>query len=151
MKRLVQSLVILTPLTLAAQSSATNHADPALSLRVVPSAAPVACKRPADYWAPERQASWRAWKRSLIPMLASQGLDMASSYGMRERNPLLAGGDGRFGGRAMAIKGGVVGAIVGIEYLVAKKYPRAARAIARLNWSSSVVTAAFAAHNFAIK
>ncbi len=97
------------------------------------------------------RAAYRAWKRSLIPLAVSQGLDIASSYGMRELNPGLAGADGRFGMKAVAIKGGATAAIVGVEYLLAKKYPKAARVLSKLNWSSSVLTSAFAVHNFMIK
>lgn len=97
------------------------------------------------------QAGYRAWKRSLIPLVATQALDIASSYGMRELNPALAGPDGRFGMRAVAIKGGATAAIVGVEYLLAKKYPRAARVMSKLNWSSSALTGAFAVHNFMIR
>src|SRR5690348_14110551 len=38
-----------------------------------------------------------SWKWSLAPFVASQGLDIASSYGMRELNPLLAGPHQEFG------------------------------------------------------
>jgi hypothetical protein len=97
------------------------------------------------------EAGYRAWKRSLIPLAAAHALDMASSYGMRELNPVLAGQDGRFGARSMAIKGGIAAAIVGVEYLLVKKYPRTATVLSKLNWSSSVVTGAFAVHNYAIR
>jgi hypothetical protein len=150
MKHLVQSLAFLIPVFLIPKASAADIATQLSSFAAAP-APTAAWERPVDYRRAEDQPGWRAWKRSVIPVLASQGLDMASSFGMRERNPVLAGGDGRFGMRAVAIKGGAVAAILGIEYLVAKKYPRAARVISRLNWSSSVVTGAFAAHNFAIR
>lgn len=93
----------------------------------------------------------RGWKRSLIPMLAAQGLDIASSYGMRELNPLLAGPDGRFGAKATGIKVGTAAAVVGIEWLIVKKWPGAARAFSKLNWGSAALTGAVAAHNYSIK
>jgi hypothetical protein len=93
----------------------------------------------------------RAWKRSLIAVAASQSLDIASSYGMRERNPLLASSDGRFGPKAASIKLGTTAAVVVVEYLLIKKYPKAARIFSKLNWSSSVLTTGLAVHNFAIK
>ena len=96
-------------------------------------------------------SGYRAWKFSLAPLLASQALDSASSYGLRELNPALAGSDGRFGMKAAGLKFGVAGAIVGLEYLIVKKHPRAARVISKLNWSGAVVTTGFAAHNFAIR
>jgi hypothetical protein len=92
-----------------------------------------------------------AWRRSLLPLIASQGLDAGSSWGMRELNPVLADPSGRFGAKAATVKFGVVGAFIGIEYLVMKKYPRTARVFAKLNWTGAVVTTGFAAHNFAIR
>jgi hypothetical protein len=41
--------------------------------------------------------------------------------------------------------------MLGMEYLLVKKHPRAAHFVSRLNFSSAAVTGAFAAHNFAIK
>jgi hypothetical protein len=38
-----------------------------------------------------QKSAMHAWERSLIPFAASQALDGASSYGLRETNPLLAG------------------------------------------------------------
>ena len=89
--------------------------------------------RAADMAVPEvpafhrDNADSRAWKRSLLPLIASQSLDAASSWGMREMNPVLADSRGAFGGKAVAVKFGAVGAFVAIEYLVVKKYPRSAR------------------------
>ncbi len=54
----------------------------------------------------------RAWKRSLIPLLASQSLDAASSYGYRELNPVLADADGRFGVKSTTLKFAVVGVVI---------------------------------------
>src|SRR5438552_3649357 len=86
------------------------------------------------------QSSIRAWKISLAPLVASQALDATSSYGMRELNPLLADPNGGFGMKATSIKLGVTGVLVGVEYLIVKKYPRSARIISKLNWTSGIVT-----------
>jgi hypothetical protein len=93
----------------------------------------------------------RRWKLSLVPLAASQALDLSSSWGMRELNPVLAGPDGRFGVQAATVKLGVVGALVGIEYLIVKKYPRTARAFEKINWSGAALTSSFAVHNFMIR
>jgi hypothetical protein len=97
------------------------------------------------------QAGYRAWKISLIPVLASQALDASSSYGMRELNPVLADANGRYGMKANTMKFSAVTAILGVEYLIVRSHPGSARILSKLNWSSSVVTGAFAAHNFAIR
>jgi hypothetical protein len=98
-----------------------------------------------------KQSALKSWKISLMPLVASQALDAASSYGMRELNPLLASSNGGFEMKATSIKLGVTGALVGIEYLIVRKYPRSTRVISKLNWTSGIVTTGFAAHNFAIK
>lgn len=98
-----------------------------------------------------RAAAMRSWKISLAPLVGSQALDAASSYGMRELNPLLASSNGGFEMKATSIKLGVTGALVGVEYLVLRRYPRSARVISKLNWTSGIVTIGFAVHNYAIK
>lgn len=103
----------------------------------------------------ERRAEYRptlpAWKWSLAPLVASQGLDIASSYGMRELNPLLAGSRGEFGVKAATIKIGMTAAFVGVEYLIVKAHPRAAKIFTKMNWSGAALTTGFAAHNFSIR
>ena len=102
-------------------------------------------RRAADHEAFNR------WKLSLAPVFASQALDVASSYGMRELNPMLAGSDGRFGAKGTGIKLGTTAGLMGVEYMIVRKYPRAARVFTKVNWSVSIVTAGFAVHNFAIR
>lgn len=97
------------------------------------------------------QSALKSWKISLVPLIASQALDSASSYGMRELNPLLADPNGGFGMKATGIKLGVTGAAVAVEYLIVRKYPRSAGVISKLNWTTGIVTTGFAVHNYAIK
>ena len=98
-----------------------------------------------------RAAALRSWKISLAPLVASQALDVSTSYGMRELNPLLSSANGGFEMKGAAIKLGVTGAVVGVEYLIVRKYPRSTRVIAKLNWTTGIVTTGFAIHNYAIK
>jgi hypothetical protein len=98
-----------------------------------------------------RASAIRSWEISLAPLVGSQALDAASSYGMRELNPLLASSNGGFEMKAVSIKLGVTGALVGVEYLIVRKYPRSARVISKLNWTTGIVTTGFAVHNYAIK
>ena len=98
-----------------------------------------------------RAVSLKSWEISLVPLVGSQALDAGSSYGMRELNPLLASANGGFEMKGAMIKLGVTGAVVGAEYLVVRRYPRSARLIAKLNWTTGIVTTGFAIHNFAIK
>lgn len=95
------------------------------------------------------EAAWRKrWLISLAPLVAAQSLDAASSYGMRELNPLLAGSNGGFGMKAMGIKFGAVGGFIAVESVMVRKHPRTAKLFTVLNWSAAGLTASFAAHNF---
>src|SRR5271168_848369 len=98
-----------------------------------------------------RQTAMRHWKISLAPLFASQALDVSSSWGMRELNPVLAQPNGSFGAKSAVLKLGVVGALVGVEYIFARKSPRAARLFEKLNWTGAAVTSGLAIHNYAIR
>ena len=92
-----------------------------------------------------------SWKWSLAPLVASQALDITSSYGMRELNPLLAGPQGQFGMQSTLLKVGVTAGFIGIEYLIVKIHPASARIFTKVNWAAAALTTGFAVHNFAIR
>ncbi len=92
----------------------------------------------------------RQWAISLAPLFASEALDAASSYGMRELNPLLAGSNGGFGMKATAIKFGVVGALAGAEYFVVRKHPASAKLFTIVNWVTAGATTGLAVHNYGL-
>jgi hypothetical protein len=95
--------------------------------------------------------SYRAWKISLLPLIASQSVDIYSSYGRRELNPVLADSGQRFGNQAAALKLGIAATLIVAESLVVRKHPRAARLLWKLNIGSAAVTGATAAHNLSIR
>jgi hypothetical protein len=90
----------------------------------------------------------KRWAISIAPLLASQALDAASSYGMRELNPVLAGPDGTFGVKATAVKFGIVGGLIGVECVVVKQFPKSAKFFTVLNWTTAGVTTGLAIHNY---
>jgi hypothetical protein len=92
-----------------------------------------------------------SWKISLAPLVASQALDITSSYGMRELNPLLAGPQGQFGAQSAVLKLGVTAGLIGVEYLIIKAHPASARVFTKLNWGAAALTTGFAVHNFSIR
>ncbi len=98
----------------------------------------------------------QSWKWSVAGLAGSQGLDIASSYGMRELNPLLAGPQQQFGMKAVMFKVGVTAAAIGVEYLIVKvrlvkDHGGAAKALAKINWSAAALTTGFATHNWVIR
>ena len=93
----------------------------------------------------------RRWVVSLAPLAASQALDAHSSWGHRELNPLLADANGGFGMKATGIKVGTLAGVVGVEYLLVRKYPRTAKFLSIVNLASAGVTSSFAIHNYNLK
>jgi hypothetical protein len=95
-----------------------------------------------------RNHAWRnRWLISLAPLVASESFDAASSWGLREMNPVLAGPDGRFGMKATSIKFGVIGGLIGAEYLL-KKFPAWAKFFTVVNYATAGVTTGLAVHNY---
>jgi hypothetical protein len=149
MNKPLRSTILLSGFLFALSARAENvFAEPAAERYIPQSQQNYATQR---YAAERQQAAVRAWKISLVPVVASQSLDIASSYGMRELNPMLAGPDGTFGTKAMTIKLGATAAVIGVEYLIVKKWPGSARVLSKVNWGTSALTTAFAVHNYAIK
>jgi len=74
-------------------------------------------------------------------------MDMHSSWGKRELNPLLRGAGGRFDTRGMAIKSSIVGAAVGFEWLLLRKEPSLGNALAGANLGLAAWTGAVAVRN----
>src|SRR5882724_13264198 len=68
----------------------------------------------------------KLWRVSVAILGAVTIADMQSSVGRMEANPLLSSSDGRFSGRGMALKGVGVGAMVGAQWLLLRKNPKAA-------------------------
>ena len=119
----------------------------------LPALTRTATERPPTYYlrTPEQQAAYNAWKRSVAIVAASQVLDVTSSYGMRELNPLLADSSQRFGMKAAGIKLGASAAILAAQYWMVKTHPGKARRMTILNYAGAALTSAFAAHNFSIR
>jgi hypothetical protein len=89
----------------------------------------------------------RLWWTSVAALGAATALDIQSSWGRREINPLLRSSDGRFGGRGVAIKIGVAGIASGLQWLVVRKHPRLETPLAGTNAGLAAMFAAAAVHN----
>jgi len=149
MKHLLPTVIALSGFFLSPLAKAENAFAPMIEGPITVST--TTQRATPSYSDVQKAAALRSWKRSLILLAASQAIDITSSYGMRELNPMLAGPDGRFGTKATTIKIGTAAAAVGVEYLIVKKWPTSARTLAKLNWASSILTGSFAVHNYAIK
>jgi hypothetical protein len=94
--------------------------------------------------------SYTAWKISIAPVIASEALDAFSSRGLHELNPLLSNSEGQFGTKATLLKIGFTGALLGMEYVVLRTHPGAAKVFWKINVISAAVTGGVAGHNFSL-
>lgn len=134
MKKLV--LCLLMGISMVSLSFAEGPADPALE-------APG-----AQHPAPGRDL----WRASVAAVAAANLMDAGSSWGKRELNPGLSGSNGRFGGQGAVLKLGMVGGVMGLEWLVLRRQPSAKlrRRLAWVNFGSAGVTGAMAIRNLGI-
>ena len=79
-------------------------------------------------------------------------MDAGSSWGKRELNPNLSGNDGRFGWQGVALKAGIVGAVLVLESLVLRRQPsrKLYRTLTLVNFGGASVTGATAIRNLGI-
>jgi hypothetical protein len=89
------------------------------------------------------------WKASIVTIAGAKVADIASSWGKREMNPIP--GRGAFGGRQTAISGGITAGVVGMEFLVVKRCPKAARVFRWVNFGAAGVVSAVAVHNYQLR
>ena len=87
----------------------------------------------------------RLWSWSLAAVAAANAADIISARGRYELNPVL--GAGPFGLRATGVKIGISSATIGLEYLIVRRRPDAARKAAVVNFGLAGFTGAVAAHN----
>ncbi len=149
-----QLLLTLTAAFAAGLLPSAQAADTELTIAGPASfadAAPVNSSQAYLREAAAQRRSYTAWKLSLAPVIASQAMDAFSSRGLHEENPLLANSSGQFGAKAALLKVGIAGALLGVEYVVVRAHPGAAKLLWKLNVASAVVTGGVAAHNLSLR
>jgi len=97
---------------------------------------------------PEQKQHRRLWWTSVAAMVAASVLDTHSSWGRQELNPILANGNGTFGGRAIAIKAGLAVSIAGAQYFMLRGNHRAQKHASLTNISLAGAMAGVAYHNY---
>jgi hypothetical protein len=95
-----------------------------------------------------RPGKGRWWKTSLAVLAAATAVDAHSSWGRLEANPALRGPNGRFGTKGLAIKGMVLGGVVGAQYFLLRNQPKAEKYAAITNFALSGVLAGVAVSNY---
>jgi hypothetical protein len=101
----------------------------------------------------EQQVHHRSklWKFSAAMLGAVTIADMQSSIGRQEANPLLASQNGQFSGRGIALKGLMVGGVIGVQWLLLKHNPQASKYATGVNFAATALTGAAVVHNHMLK
>ena len=93
----------------------------------------------------------KLWKISLAVLSTATIVDASTSWNQREANPLLAGRNGTFGGKAIAIKGLLAGSTVVYQYYMIHKKPEMERTATLLNFGAAAMFGGIAAHNLSVR
>ncbi len=97
---------------------------------------------------PEQAGHGKLWWSSVAAMVAASVMDTHSSWGRQELNPILANGNGAFGGRAIAVKVGLAASIAGAQYFLLRGNHRAQKYVSLTNFGLAGAMAGVAYHNY---
>lgn len=98
--------------------------------------------------ATDRKGRGKRWWASVGAMIAASALDAHSSWGRQELNPILAGQNGQFGGRAVAIKAGLVAGVAAAQFFLLRNNPEAEKYVSVGNFGMAGVLAGVAMRNY---
>ncbi|MBL8233386.1 MAG: hypothetical protein JNL98_33125 [Bryobacterales bacterium] len=90
----------------------------------------------------------RLWKVSVALLAASSVVDVHSSWGRLEANPVLRGPNGRFGMQGVVLKTMIASGVLGAQYLILRNHPKAAKYGAVTNMVMAGVITAAAMSNY---
>lgn len=98
------------------------------------------------------ESKWRKiWQVSVAAVAAANTMDAVSSWSGYETNPLLRGSNGQFGPKAVFIKAGISGGMIGLQCWLTRKHPEAYKSAAIANFINAGVLSGVAAHNWSIR
>ena len=96
---------------------------------------------------PRPRPSKLRWWLSVAALSAAAALDVHSSWGRRELNPMLQSPNGRFNARGLAVKSSILGTSCGLQWLLLERRPGAVNTLTTANLGLASWTAGVAAHN----
>jgi len=129
--------------------SAANRVDPRLTRFLMPDRG----RLPAPGIAWEEMPSValrRAYLASLLIVAGGNGMDIASSYGKRELNPLLKGADGTFDMSSVGRKAAIVSVLALPQLYLVRRSPHRMKALTVANFALGVALMGISAHNFGV-
>jgi hypothetical protein len=92
----------------------------------------------------------KLWTASCFLLVAGTSLDVASSWGKYEANPLLRSSDGRFGAKGLSLKLAITGAILVPQYMM-RNNPTVRKLFTFTNFAQAGMYTGIAARNFTIE
>lgn len=95
----------------------------------------------------ERKGLSKLWWASVAAVVAGSAADAHSSWGRQELNPLLRGANGEFGMKAVGIKAAIASGVIGVQYLMLRKNPHAAKYAAIANFGMAGAFGGVAVYN----
>ena len=100
----------------------------------------------------ERPEGHKLWIASVSTLALANTLDIHSSWGKRELNPLLASSSGRFGQEGALIKLGLQGGLMGLEYLITRGHPsgKTYKILSIFNFGASASLTSIAFRNYTV-
>lgn len=101
----------------------------------------------APLWA----QSGTAYKWSAATLTLGTSLDVASSYGAYETNPLWRSANGRFEARGTALRFAFVGSGLLVQRFILRRHPSASKSLAVVNFISGATLGGIAARNFRVR
>ena len=92
------------------------------------------------------------WSRSILILIGANAVDIHSSIGKRELNPLAQGPNGKFDlKRGILLKSASVGTILLIEHLYQRKNPKRKKFTSKVNYAISAGIGVVAVRNYTIR
>ena len=93
------------------------------------------------------------WKISAVALAAGAALDVASSWQRPEANPVYRSGNGRFGGKGVAIKAVIIGGNLALQYLVMRRtnWKPARKICIAANWIAAGTQTGVAVRNWRLE
>jgi hypothetical protein len=102
---------------------------------------------------PTRRPATALWRASVAALAVANALDVHSSWGKHELNPVLAGPTGNFGRGGALIKLGFQGGLLGLEYLISRGHPsgKLYKPLSFVNFGAAAAIGGVAAHNYTVQ
>lgn len=91
------------------------------------------------------------YRWSIAAAIGANVADVASSWRQPEANSVLAGRSGQFGATSVALKSGFVGTSLLLQHVILRHRPDLYKRMAWMNFATTGVLGATAAHNVSIR